>query len=160
MTLSTYTAILFDVDPFSIYWNFLTVCPLLELFTVGGRLMFKQNICQTKHFGSNASHWIHKYKTIRNIIPQKMNLFSWQMFSRICVWSKTEDFWDFWTTKIILALSRVWWSMCGSFIMLIKVFRLIFRIIFLPLVLVFPLAGTGKVFVVADVIQIGPFRLA
>ena len=45
-------------------------------------------------------------------------------------------------------------------IMLIKVFRLISRIILAPLVLVFPLAGTGKVFVVADVIQIGPFRLA
>ena len=142
-----------------VFWCLSLPCCHCSLWA-GARLMFKQNICQTKHFGSNASHWIHKYKTIRNIIPQKMNLFSWQMFSRICVWIKTEDIWDFWTTKIILELSRVWWSMCGSFIMLIKVFRLIFRIIFLPLVLVFPLAGTGKVFVVADVIQIGPFRLA
>ena len=70
-------------------------------------------------------------------------------------------------TSEISGLQRLFWhcqesgGVCVTLlIMLIKVFRLIFRIIFLPLVLVFPLAGTGKVFVVADVIQIGPFRLA
>ena len=39
----------------------------LKLLAVGGRLMFKQTICQTKHFGSNACHGIHKYEIIRNV---------------------------------------------------------------------------------------------
>ena len=109
-----------------VFWCVSLPCCHCSLWA-GGRLMFKQNICQTKHFGSNAFLRTQKYKTIQKIpvvsvrAPITTNLKACQALSR-----STKYFYRPWNKKFFFPKRTLW-------------------IIFVPLVLaVFLLVRAGN----------------